>query len=366
MSKPQSPTKKKVKEIIADIVIEKATRRAMVLEIAIILMTTIGAAMTIINAVSGYWALFYSTLGLTCLGGVGCVLGFFNAKRPRTVLHRILSWGSMAILVALSGVYLFLAESSAFVIWVAFLPFMFFSFYGFYPGLFLSAGVLALSLIAFYSPANEALHIALTSEMRMMFLSILAITILVGIALATLTATISNRLTELAIEYRRIAAYDALTGIHSHAFLVRWFDQHRDALIPGDHLALYFIDVDNLKIINDKYGHLAGNEALMGVANALSDEEHDLLVRWGGDEFLIIDINATRAETVEVGERLRKKVAEIKLPEFDDFPVTVSIGISYHEVDENISLDNVIREADVQLARSKHLGKNRVSIQDQE
>ena len=272
----------------------------------------------------------------------------------------------MAVLLGLSACYLFLAESSAFVIWIAFLPFLFFSFYGFWPGVGLSAGVLALALIAFYSPANQELHVVLTSEMRMMFLSIMAITILVGIALTTLTTMISNRLTSMAVDYRRVAFYDALTGIHSHAYLVRWFEENRHSFKDDDKVSLLFIDVDNLKSINDTQGHLAGNETLIAVADALGQEPHDILVRWGGDEFLIIRLGIDRDEALSMADELRKRVSGLKLESDPSVPITISIGVTVHTLVPDLTLNGLIKEADAQLAKSKQLGKNRVCIQDQE
>ncbi len=145
--------------------------------------------------------------------------------------------------------------------------------------------------------------------------------------------------------------------------MIRYIDHLETRLQPGDKLGVMFIDIDNFKSVNDIYGHLVGNEVLITVANTLRSGRHDLLVRWGGDEFLIIKVNpGSREELIEDATALKNAVAETKIAKADDFKITISIGISYIEVGDRINFDDIIRQADSQLSKSKDSGKNRISI----
>jgi diguanylate cyclase (GGDEF)-like protein len=171
---------------------------------------------------------------------------------------------------------------------------------------------------------------------------------------------------EMQRKYQRYASTDALTGLHNRGWLDDAFDREvkrseRDQL-P---LALIMIDVDNFKSYNDDYGHLAGDQVLITVAEAIRTplRPNDLVARFGGEEFAVLLPETTVENAKIIAERLRAKVSEADPGTLDDkdLPrVTISLGIAGRQ--PGYSLDMMIAAADVAMYHAKRNGKNRVEI----
>ena len=176
-----------------------------------------------------------------------------------------------------------------------------------------------------------------------------------------ITSNISSR--KQAEHYAKI---DALTQIHNR----RGFDENFERLLKrclfeDSPLVLAMIDVDNFKVYNDSYGHLAGDHALQAVANALTEHArpYDLIARYGGEEFAVVFPFSTLPDARNAAERLRAGVenAEVSAPDGTLYPgVTISIGLAGHmEFDDRSSL---VKSADAALYRAKQSGRNQVSL----
>ena len=171
---------------------------------------------------------------------------------------------------------------------------------------------------------------------------------------------------EMQRKYQRYASTDALTGLHNRGWLDDAFDREvkrseRDQL-P---LALIMIDVDNFKSYNDDYGHLAGDQVLITVADAIRTplRPNDLVARFGGEEFAVLLPETTVENAKIIAERLRKRVSEADTGTLDneDLPkVTISLGIAGRQ--PGYSLDMMIAGADVAMYHAKRNGKNRVEV----
>jgi diguanylate cyclase (GGDEF)-like protein len=120
------------------------------------------------------------------------------------------------------------------------------------------------------------------------------------------------------------------------------------------------IDIDRFKLINDRYGHIAGDAVIQGVAAALRDNmrPQDLICRFGGEEFVIFLHEHKRDDGYVVAERLRTAIAATLIPfEGGNLSVTVSIGGSLK--DRLASIIGAIKDADEALYRAKKMGRNR-------
>lgn len=118
------------------------------------------------------------------------------------------------------------------------------------------------------------------------------------------------------------------------------------------------LDIDNFKSINDRFGHVVGDEVLRGVALAIKNaiRETDLIGRYGGEEFICV-INSDNPDTiVQVTERIRTSVESLRWP-YENLKTTISIGALYHP---NTCFNDCIEEADVLLYQAKKSGKNKV------
>jgi diguanylate cyclase (GGDEF)-like protein len=171
---------------------------------------------------------------------------------------------------------------------------------------------------------------------------------------------------EMQRKYQRFASTDTLTGLHNRGWLDDAFDREikrseRDEL-P---LALIMIDVDHFKNYNDEYGHLAGDQVLITVADAIRSplRPNDLVARFGGEEFAVLLPETTVSNAEIIAERLRDHVAKADPGMLDNrqLPaVTISLGIAGRQ--PGYSLDMMIAAADVAMYHAKRNGRNRVEV----
>jgi len=126
--------------------------------------------------------------------------------------------------------------------------------------------------------------------------------------------------------------------------------------------AVLFIDIDDFKDVNDRYGHAVGDRVLRMVARTLfhNVRPFDFVIRWGGEEFLVILTNIEENDARVVAEKLRSLVARSGLRVAGDIiRVTVSIGVTLARPGD--TLETLLKRADASLYESKCAGKNRVS-----
>ena len=166
-------------------------------------------------------------------------------------------------------------------------------------------------------------------------------------------------------ELVRLATTDPLTGASNRRHFFALADQMIAQRRGGDrHLATLVLDIDHFKRINDTHGHLAGDTALRAFADAVRSElrASDVLARMGGEEFAILAMTEDVASAVGVGERIRLRVAKLKVPaESGDFSFTVSIGVTLHcGPDETV--ERMLARADKALYAAKVGGRDRVRI----
>lgn len=129
-------------------------------------------------------------------------------------------------------------------------------------------------------------------------------------------------------------------------------------------LSIAFIDLDNFKSVNDKFGHVVGDEVLKSIAKALKriGRHSDHIVRWGGDEFLMIFEGASKDEAYEILKRVVEEHSILpKLP--DDSIQTLSIGLAgVDRHDEPVDIAQLITAADYMMYQSKNGGRNQISM----
>ncbi len=164
-------------------------------------------------------------------------------------------------------------------------------------------------------------------------------------------------------ELERLALLDPLTQIgnrrYADIFLHRCFS---DLDRYGWPFAVFMIDIDNFKRINDVYGHDAGDSVLQSVAKttANSVRASDALIRWGGEEFLAITRNTRHAEIYLLGEKIRSLVERSSaLHNYIELRITVSIGATVARA--NDSAETIVARADRFMYQSKLAGRNHVT-----
>lgn len=164
------------------------------------------------------------------------------------------------------------------------------------------------------------------------------------------------------LERLQQAGRDPLTGLHTRAFLENELpdlsERCIEAKVPMSNI---FLDVDNFKTINDTYGHSVGDEVLSGIARLamLGVRDTDPIVRYGGEEILILLPGSDEDGATDVAERLRRTVAGHDWGRTSGgLRVTVSMGIAQRHPDE--SQKSWIDRGDRAMYAAKRAGKNRV------
>jgi diguanylate cyclase (GGDEF)-like protein len=152
---------------------------------------------------------------------------------------------------------------------------------------------------------------------------------------------------------------DPLTGLrNARAFEERLAEEVARARRYRYALSLLLIDVDRLKAINDRGGHVAGDAALLRVAAALRDTARrtDLSARWGGDEFALVAPETGAEAAAQIGERIRALVGAT--PEKGRRPTTVSVGVATMDGVAGDTVDRLRERADGALYEAKRQGRN--------
>ncbi len=163
----------------------------------------------------------------------------------------------------------------------------------------------------------------------------------------------------------RLAVTDALTLAYNRQYLSERFPTEFDRSIRyAQPLSVIMLDIDHFKQVNDTYGHPVGDEVLRSVVHTVMDlvREIDVVVRYGGEEFLILLPNTDREGAWRVADRIRQRIAESPVDsEKGPLSLTVSAGVSQvaGEGDDTAAL---IRRADSALYEAKQGGRNLVVI----
>lgn len=183
-----------------------------------------------------------------------------------------------------------------------------------------------------------------------------------ALVLAKEQAETANRALQSAIaELNRLAITDRLTG----AWNRRHFEEEAAAEMArvqryGEPLSVVLFDIDHFKLINDRYGHLTGDQVLIEVTKRIGRHLRtgDLLARWGGEEFLVMLPSCAAAEAMKLAEKLRALMAAE--PFRDVGAVTSSFGVAEFRPDE--TLDDWLKRVDDALYAAKAAGRNCVQL----
>lgn len=159
----------------------------------------------------------------------------------------------------------------------------------------------------------------------------------------------------------RNAHTDALTGLGNRLWMRTMFEREvTRALHSKKSLALMMVDVDNFKIFNDRYGHIAGDRVLVAVAEALREylRPTDLIARFGGDEFAVLLPDLQLKQARQAAERIRQQVGALS-PASLSTAITVSIGVACRTAEDDVA--TLIQRADAAMYQAKEAGRNRVA-----
>jgi len=163
--------------------------------------------------------------------------------------------------------------------------------------------------------------------------------------------------TDILRKVTHVAFVDTLTKVYNRRYIDVLYFKLRERY----KYTLMMLDIDNFKKINDTYGHLKGDEVLKALANTVKNSLRgsDLVIRWGGEEFLIILQHLSNIDiAVSLSEKLRKKINHIKIKDVGHF--SCSFGVSCGYISKEHDIKKILNRADEALYLAKRKGKNRV------
>lgn len=158
----------------------------------------------------------------------------------------------------------------------------------------------------------------------------------------------------------QMAFRDGLTGLYNRRYVVGDLmdDIHNHGPSEKKNV-LILADIDDFKVINDTYGHDMGDMALVCISNIMESVcDSNKVVRWGGEEFLLVLFDVTEEEAFSISEKIREEVEELRMyHESGEFGCTITLGLQIY--DEQKGMEENINCADKALYQGKRSGKNR-------
>lgn len=190
---------------------------------------------------------------------------------------------------------------------------------------------------------------------------------LVNVSLLGVPIVTSRRqLEEANSMLERISNHDGLTAIPNRRSFEHFYElEWRRACRERKWISVVMIDVDYFKSYNDHYGHLAGDQCLKRIAQALQvlNRPGDMVARYGGEEFVAVLAGTDEREAAHMAELMRSRVTELQLPhEHSSIAshVTISLGLASEIPEAGSNALNLILKADQALYLAKSRGRNRV------
>ena len=167
-------------------------------------------------------------------------------------------------------------------------------------------------------------------------------------------------------QIQKLAALDPLTGIYNRRFgLERLREEFSRSIRSGIPLGIMMMDVDRFKHVNDVYGHLAGDHILKNIVGVSQPilRKGDILIRYGGEEFLAIMPGASRTDVAKIAERIRYAVKECRASYCGaEISATISIGVDAYPFSDIEDPMQLIANADSALYQAKNSGRDRTEI----
>lgn len=182
-----------------------------------------------------------------------------------------------------------------------------------------------------------------------------------------------KELTELKdanFELENLSFTDGLTGIANR----RSFDEYiemawKNACRSQKPISVIMGDIDNFKLLNDRYGHLKGDDCLIQVARSLTTSlkrPMDFVARYGGEEFIMVLPETNSEDAYKIAEEIRKKIKGLEIPNEDSLVsesiITMSIGLATTIPNREDRVEDFIDLSDKALYESKATGKNKVTL----
>ena len=275
---------------------------------------------------------------LTPIVLIGAIISLYNGYKP--ALYFLIAWG-----VFLTGVFI------TGLLFLGFIEHNFFTTYSMQIGSTLEVFLLSYALIDRINAVFQEKELAIRDANR--YLNQMN---------EGLESLVTKRTTELEEKNQllnELAIRDSMTGMLNHnASIEKLASMKATAIRYGYNLAVIMIDIDLFKLINDKFGHPAGDKVIIQIAETIEKNirQSDASGRYGGEEFIIILHDTNLKSALELSERIRTEVASLKISEIGEQPISASLGITIFNPKTPDA--DLIKQADIALYEAKESGRN--------
>ena len=160
--------------------------------------------------------------------------------------------------------------------------------------------------------------------------------------------------------YQNLSQIDALTQLSNRRSINEYLSQIDEKVAPNCPFCIILLDIDHFKAINDRYGHLKGDEVLIEVAQILkkNTRSQDMVGRYGGEEFIILIQTDQEDLAFKIAERCRVAIMGLEFyVENQHVPITASFGISVWQA-QNGKVQDAVHQADLAMYQAKQAGRN--------
>jgi diguanylate cyclase (GGDEF)-like protein len=179
----------------------------------------------------------------------------------------------------------------------------------------------------------------------------------------------NKELSESNKDLEEIATRDPLTGLYNR----RYFNELMKDLVniakrESSNLIFVMLDIDHFKAINDTFGHLAGDDYLIDVANILQEElrrSTDFAVRYAGDEFALVLFDTTEAKALAIANGIKERINGIKIRKeytAKDYSTTVSMGMVFLDNQVDVTPKEIFKVADNAMYKVKNSGRDNIEV----
>ncbi|WP_284383474.1 GGDEF domain-containing protein [Litoribrevibacter albus] len=313
----------------------------------------LGSFFLCLFAVKSFFSGLYAyalTLTLFAVGASLLALYFWRSNNRR-VLHLTIATGFTVINLFLlyTG-----GEDNTGIFWFYTYPLIVFTLLGARIGLILSVSVYAVSVFLLFYPELSHLLATYSLNTKLRFTGSMLFVIALGYLMEVSRVQAQRSSHRANAMLKMMATRDELTGLYNRRAIRDIFEQRIEK-----QTTLAICDVDFFKKINDRYGHEIGDKVLKKVAISLqhSLRETDVVVRWGGEEFLVLLPNTDLKEGINIIERMRYELSASSF-EIAGHALNLSISAGIVSADEHESWDDMITMADKYLYQAKESGRN--------
>lgn len=315
-------------------------------------------------------SLFYQIIGLIWSGylvfGAIFLLGLNRSLRDPSMVLPIMIWSTLSLL--LTAYYIDQVRLCVMVMFFAILqPGVFRLKLRAFIGLAVMCVVLYALIIWHVSLQHpEAMDMTAEFIQWMVFAVITGGVVMVAAEISSIRARISSRnrvLSEVVANVEMMATTDGLTGVLNRRHVMERLIKIREmAKRNAFGFVVVYVDLDFFKQVNDNYGHHVGDDVLKGFSRLMQEKvtEGDLVARLGGEEFLLVLVNADMHAAMPVIESLREATTALHFDAAPELRISVSMGAAEFSAGE--SLDHLLARADDALYTAKESGRNRVCV----